>query len=115
VTYAKFLAAVLATVASAVAAAVTDGHVTSVELVNIAIAGLGAIGVVIVPNLPEGIAAYSKAIVAALMAIATALVGFLVAGPVTTSEIVQLIVIALAAVGVFVVPNQPARAAARAR
>lgn len=113
--YAKFLLAVVATVASAIAAAVTDGHITSVEVVNIAIAGLGAIGVVIVPNLPDGVAAYSKAIVAALMAIATALVGFLMAGPVTTSEIVQLIVIALAAVGVFVVPNQPAPAHARAR
>jgi hypothetical protein len=114
-TYAKFILAVVATIASAVAAAVTDGRVTNVELVNIAIAALGAIGVVIVPNLPEGIAAYSKSIVAALMAIATALVGFLVAGPVTASELVQLIVIALAAIGVFVVPNQSAPAAIRAR
>lgn len=113
--YAKFLAAVVATIASAVAAAVGDGHVSNVELVNIGIAALNAIAVVIVPNLPTGIAAYAKAIVAALMAVATALVGFLVAGPVTTSEIVQLIVIALAAVGVFVVPNQPTPAAARAR
>lgn len=113
--YAKFLAAVAATIASAIAAAVTDGHVTSIEVVNICIAALGAIGVVIVPNLPDGIAAYSKAIVVALMAVATALVGFLVAGPITTAELVQLVVIALAAVGVYVVPNQPSRATARAR
>jgi hypothetical protein len=107
--YMKFIFAVVATIASAVSAAVVDGHVTNVELVNIGIAALGAIGVVIVPNLPDGIAAYSKSIVAALMAVATALVGFLVAGPVTASEVVQLVVIALAAIGVFVVPNQTSR------
>src|SRR5207237_8954979 len=90
--YAKFWLAVLATVVSAIVAALTDGTITPVEWVMIAIAGVNAVAVVVVPNLPDGIAAYTKSVVAVLMAVLTALVGMITGF--TPSDALTLIVIA---------------------
>jgi hypothetical protein len=105
--YAKFIAAIVATILSAIVAALGHGHITPVEWVLIAIAGVNAVSVVLVPNLPGGIAAYSKALVTVLMAVLTALTA-MVAAPMTLAEWLQIVVIALGALGVYLVPNTPA-------
>lgn len=106
--YAKALAAVLATVLSAVVAALTgDEVVSTVEWVNIAIAGVGAAAVFAAPNVPG--AAYTKAVLAVLTAVLTLLADLLLVGPLGTSEWLQLGVVALGALGVYAVPNRGAQ------
>ncbi len=103
--YSKAIAAVVATVLSAVVAALFgDEFVSSVEWVNIAIAGVGAAAVFAAPNVPG--AAYTKAIIAVLTAVLTLLASLLLVGPLGVSEWLQLGVVALAALGVYAVPNR---------
>lgn len=47
---AKFVVAVVAALSTTAAAAITDSHVTRAEWITILLAGLGAIGVYLVPN-----------------------------------------------------------------
>lgn len=51
--YAKFLVAAGVAGLTALAAAITDDHVTNAEWIAIGLAGLGALGVYLVPNKPE--------------------------------------------------------------
>lgn len=103
--YSKAIAAVVATVLSAVVAALFgDEFVSSVEWVNIAIAGVGAAAVFAAPNVPG--AAYTKAIIAVLTAVLTLLASLLLVGPLGVSEWLQLGVVALGALGVYAVPNR---------
>lgn len=112
---AKFIVMLATAVVSAVAAAVTDGKITPVEWVNVAIAGVTAISVYLVPNLPagSGIATYTKAAVVVLMAVLTALTDAIVGG-LQTSEMLQIVIVALGAIGTYFWPNSPAPATARA-
>lgn len=50
--YAKGIVAFLAAAASVAVAAISDGTITPSEWLGIALAGLGAVGVVVVPNKP---------------------------------------------------------------
>jgi len=101
--YAKAGAAVVATVLSAIVAALTgDGVVGDVEWINIAIAGVGALAVFAAPNVPG--ARYTKAVLAVLSAVLMLLTN-LIADGVTISEWMQLGVAALGALGVYAVPN----------
>jgi hypothetical protein len=104
--YAKALLAVLATVVSAVVAALAGGGtMTPVAWVNVLLAGLGACAVFAGPNVPG--AKYTKAILAVLMTVGTALVPLLSAGhSFTTADLLQLLVVALGALGVLAVPNK---------
>lgn len=103
--YAKFIAIVVATVLSAISAALLGDNVISPqEWVNIAILGVGALGVFAAPNVPG--AAYTKSILAALAAGLTVLASVIVGG-VHTVELIQIALAALGAVGVYAVPNQP--------
>lgn len=52
--YAKFLVAAAAAAAVALQAAYTDDVVTNAEWVAVVLAALGALGVVVVPNKPDG-------------------------------------------------------------
>lgn len=108
--YAKAALAVVATIASAIVAAMTDGGVTTAEWINVAIGGVGAASVFAAPNVPG--ARYSKAILAALAAVLTFLVSA-VAGGVSPAEWLQILVVALGALGVYAVPNRPPTATAR--
>lgn len=102
--YAKFFAIVLATVLSAVSAAlVGDSVISPQEWVNVAILGVGAAGVFAAPNVPG--AAYTKTVLAVLAAVLTVLASVIVGG-VGTAEIIQMVLAGLAAVGVFAVPNK---------
>lgn len=102
--YAKFVAAIVATVVSALIAAMTDDHVSVVEWVNVAIAGVGACAVFAAPNVPGS--RYTKAILAVLTAVLTLLVS-LITGGLTPAEVLQLIIAGLGAVGVYAIPNAP--------
>jgi hypothetical protein len=102
-TYAKFFAAVVATVLSGVVAALYSGNVvTNTEWVNIAIAAVGACAVFAAPNVPG--ARYTKSVLAVLTAVLTVLASVILGG-VTTTEYIQIAVAALGALGVYAVPN----------
>lgn len=104
-TYAKTVAQILATGVAAVLVALTgDGAFSDVELINVAIAVVGAVGVLYVPNAPNGPVA--KLVVSALMAVLTLAVN-LIADGVTISEWLQLVMAALGAIGVYAIPNLP--------
>jgi len=101
--YLKFFAAAVVTVLAAVAGALTgDGVISSVEWVNVAIMGVGALAVFAGPNVPG--AAYTKAILAVLAAGLTVLVSAIIGG-IDSVEWIQIILAAAGAVGVYAVPN----------
>lgn len=104
--YSKFIAIVIATVLSAISAAmVGDGLISPQEWVNVAILGVGAAGVFAAPNVPG--ARYTKSILAVMAAVLTVLASVIVGG-VGTAEIIQMILAGGAAVGVYAVPNKGA-------
>lgn len=103
--YSKFIAAVVATVLSAIVAALTgDGVVSATEWVNVAIAAVGAAGVFAAPNVPGS--RYTKSVLMALAAVLTLLASLIVGG-LTGSEVMQLVIAGLGAVGVYAIPNKP--------
>lgn len=102
--YSKFVAIVIATVLSAVSAALLGDNVISPqEWVNVAILGVGAAGVFAAPNVPG--AAYTKSVLAVLAAVLTVLASVIVGG-VGTAEIIQMVLAGLGALGVYAVPNK---------
>jgi hypothetical protein len=101
--YAKALAMVAATALSAIYAAISDGHVDNGETITIVTSVLGAAAVFAAPNVPG--ARYTKAILAVLTAVATLVIGAYSDGHLTGSEIIQIILAGLGAVGVAAVPN----------
>jgi hypothetical protein len=115
--YGKFIAQVVATVLTAVVAATAgDGQIDASEAGNVIIAGLGAIAVLGAGNLPSGIWAYTKTIVAGATAGAMAWQSALGDG-ITTAEWWQIAVTVLGALGVLAAPGPKvydAAAAARA-
>lgn len=100
--YAKFIAATIATVLSAIVAAATDSVITADEWVNVAILGVGSLAVFSAPNVPG--ASTTKAVIAVLTGVLTLLVS-LISDGLTTPEVLQLIVAGLGAIGVYAVPN----------
>lgn len=103
--YAKFAAAVIATVLSGIVAALYgDNAISNPEWVNIAIAAVGALAVFAAPNVPG--AAYTKSILAVLAA-GLAVAASAIIGGITTTEWIQIALAALGALGVYAVPNKP--------
>ena len=100
--YAKMFAMVAVTVATATGAALSDNRITPNEWVNIAIAGAGAAAVFAAPNVPG--AQYTKAALAALSAGLIALASS-IDGGLTASKIIQVVIAAAGAVGVYAIPN----------
>jgi hypothetical protein len=105
--YAKSAMAVLVTIISAITAALTDNTIDVTEWINVAIAGAGAAAVFAAPNVPGSL--YTKAVLAVLTAVLTALVSYVSSG-LSMAEIMQLVVVGLGALGVYAVPNRPAPA-----
>ena len=101
--YTKFIVQAVVTVLVALAA-VWTGCVSPVEWVNVAIVGVGALGVFAAPNVPGAV--YTKGILAALTAGLVVLASAIVGG-ITFPELVQIIVAAAGAVGVFAFKNEP--------
>lgn len=103
--YSKFFAAVVATVLAAVSTALFGDNVISPqEWVNVAILGVGACAVFAAPNVPGS--KYTKSIIAVLTAVLTVLASVIVGG-VHTTEIIQIALAGLGALGVYAVPNVP--------
>lgn len=104
--YAKALAAVVATILSAVVAALTgDGGLDAVEWVNVAILAVGSASVFAAPNVPG--ARFTKTVLAVLTAVLTLLTSIVTDG-ITATEWMQLALAALGAVGVYAAPYSPA-------
>lgn len=102
--YAKMWVQVIVTIVSAIVAAlVGDNSVSSVEWVNVAIAGVAAGAVFCGPNIPY--AAYTKSILSALAAVLTILASALVGG-IQVVEVVQMLIAAAGALGVYGIPNR---------
>lgn len=103
--YAKFIAIVAATVISGIIAAMAgDSIISPTEWVNIAILGVGALGVFAAPNVPG--AAYTKSILAVLAAVLTVLASSIIGG-ISTTELLQIAMAGLGALGVYAIPNAP--------
>lgn len=101
--YLKFIAEVLATVLTVVAASLAgDNSIDKSEWINVVILGLGAVAVLGAGNLPAGVWAYTKVIVAGATAGAVFLQSTISDG-VTTAEWVQFLLAIAGAVGVFAV------------
>lgn len=101
--YTKAIVQVVITILAAIAAVYTDG-VTNQEWVSIAIIGAGALSVFTAPNVPG--AAYTKSILAAITAGLVVLTSA-VTGGVQFNELVQIIIAAAGALGVYVFKNEP--------
>jgi hypothetical protein len=107
--YTKSIVTILAAGLGIFTAAITDGVVTPLEYVNVVIAILTAVGVYLLPNLPEGVRKYTKTLVAFGGAAATAL-AVIVAdaanfGDIGTAAWLSVLLAGLAAIGVYVLPN----------
>lgn len=100
--YSKSIAAVVATVLSALYLALGDNSISSTEWVNVAIAGVGAAAVFAAPNVP--FAKYTKSVIAALTAGLVVLQSAITDG-VTQTELIQISIAVLGAVGVYAVKN----------
>lgn len=101
--YAKTIVQVIVTILVALAAVWTGG-VTTVELVNVLIVAAGALQVFTAPNVPGAV--YTKGILSAVTAGLVVLTS-VVTGGLVFPELVQILVAAAGAVGVFVIPNKP--------
>jgi len=106
--YAKSLLYIALAVVGVLVTALADDVLTVDELVNVGIIGVGAITVYLVPNLPAGVGQYAKVIVTFIVAALVALQSFLTDG-ITTTEWLQIAVAAFAGIGVYIIPNEPAR------
>ena len=101
-TYGKSVAQVIATILAAIVAAMTgDGVINAQEWVNVAILGVGAAMVFAAPNLPG--AKYTKLILSALTAVLTLLASYIIGG-ITPTELMQLVLAGLGALGVYASP-----------
>lgn len=101
--YTKAIVQVIVTVLAAIAAVYTDG-VSAHEWVNIGIIGAGALSVFTAPNVPG--AAYTKTILSAITAGLVVLTSAITGG-VSFPELVQIIIAAAGALGVYVFKNVP--------
>lgn len=103
--YAKSVAQVVATMASAAVVLLATGtDWTAANTLNVINAGVMAVGVLYVANSPS--APVAKMLVSVLSAV-LALAATFVVGGFTVSEILQLVVAALGALGVYAVRNDP--------
>jgi hypothetical protein len=107
--YAKTITTIIAAGLGILVAALSDDVVSAVEFVNIVIAIVTAVGVYLVPNLPEGPARYLKTIVAfagaALATLALILGESLGFGDVTSADWLTVLLAGLTVIGVYVIPN----------
>lgn len=103
--YLKFIAQVFFTAVAALVAALADEKVDTTEWLNTGILALGAVAVLGAGNLPSGVWAYTKTIVAAASAALVALVTFTTDGGVTTTEWLQVGLAVAGVLGVYAAPG----------
>lgn len=103
--YAKAIVAIITAVLTAFAGALVDNDFTSVDIVNTVIAFLTAFSVYAIPNLRAGVGAYAKMIVAFVGTGLQALVPFLMEGELQAAQVLVVVLAAMGALGVGIVPN----------
>lgn len=103
--YAKAIVAILTAVVTVLVAALTDNRVSTVEVVQVAIALVAAVGVYLVPNLADGVGRYTKMIVAVVGAALQASAAILAQGDLGPQGVLTILVAALGAVSVGIIPN----------
>lgn len=103
-TYAKSLFAVLVTVVAGIVAAMTDNVITNVEWINVGIAAAGAMAVFAAPNVPG--ARYTKSVLAVITAVLVFFTSAVTDG-ISTPELMQALIVAAGALGVYAIPNTP--------
>jgi drug/metabolite transporter (DMT)-like permease len=105
VNYSKAVASIAATVLAAVVAALTgDQNVDPSEWLNVLLLGTGAAAVLTAPNVPG--AKYTKVLLAVVTAVAAAAASLILDG-ISTTDLLQLVLAALGAVGVYAAPYKP--------
>lgn len=104
--YAKAIVAIMTAAATVLATAITDNFVTMDERLGIALAIVNAIAVYLVPNLSAGVGRYAKLIVALVGTGLQAALPLIVDGTFPPSAWLLVLVAALGAVSVGIVPNR---------
>lgn len=102
--YGKFIAEVVFAAITAIVAGMADDVLDGSEWINVVIVSLGAVAVLGAGNLPTGVWAYTKTIVAAATAGAVFLQSAITDG-VSSSEWLQLGLAVLGALGVAAAPG----------
>lgn len=104
--YSKFLTALFGAAIVTLAAAMSDDVLTSAEIAQVVLAGLGTFSVYVLPNAPGY--GYVKSLVAAGTAGLGLLAGWLASGQeISNGMWLNLILAVGTALGVFLVPNDP--------
>ena len=104
--YAKAIVAILTAVVTVLVTALADNDLDDADLVNVGIAFLTAFAVYAVPNIhDQTIGAWAKLIVAFIGTALQALLPFLINGDVTTQQWLLVMLSAIGALGVGIVPN----------
>lgn len=104
--YAKSIVYIALAAVTFLVTGLSDDVLSLEEGINLGIIIAGAVGVYLIPNFPETVAKYAKTAVTFAVAFGVALLSFLTDG-VTTTEWLQIGIAALAAIGVYIVPNEP--------
>jgi len=104
--YSKAIVAILAAGLTVLAAALTDGVVVLDERFGIALAIVNAVAVYLVPNLSAGPGRYAKAIVAVVGTALQAAIPLIVNGSLPASSWLLVLIAALGALSVGIVPNR---------
>lgn len=104
--YAKFIAQVFFAAIAALVAALVDDQVDAAEWINVAIVSLGAVSVLGAGELPSGVWAHTKTIVAGATAGLVLLVSFVSdGGYITTTEWLQVGLAVASTLGVAFAPG----------
>jgi hypothetical protein len=104
--YAKAIVAIIFAVLTVFVTALTDNRLDGLDLTNIVIAFLTAVLVYAVPNIKDQtVGTYAKVIIAFLGSAAQALVPFIANGDVTSQQWLLVLLAAIGALGVGIVPN----------
>lgn len=100
----KLLSQAAATILAGLIPFLVGGPLGTVEWLNIIVMASGVLLVGVVPNLTGGVGKYSKLIVSAVIAVVTLAVSYLADNHLSTEEVIQLILAAAAAFGVYQFP-----------
>ncbi|WP_460708388.1 hypothetical protein, partial [Myceligenerans halotolerans] len=104
--YAKAIVAILTAALGVLVTALSDDVVTVVEALGVAVAILTAVMVYLVPNLEAGPARYLKLMVAVVGTGLQAAIPIATEGTITSSGWLLILLAALGAVSVGIVPNR---------
>jgi hypothetical protein len=105
--YTKSLLHIGVVVLAALQATIDKGPLDTASVVQLIILFVGSVVVYWAPNLGTKAANYLKVIGAAVIAVLTVAAPFIVAGHITTSQIITVIFAAIGALTVGIVPNAP--------